>query len=97
MSGRVPLLALGTALALLLWVPAAAASPAQLVGLSAWDVVPSPNGGTANNTLEAVSALSATDAWAVGRSRPLQTPPRPPGRSARLRRTIPPGCRRASR
>jgi len=38
------------------------------VGLSAWDVVPSPNGGTANNTLEAVSALSATDAWAVGRS-----------------------------
>ena len=42
MSGRVPLLALGTALALLLWVPAAAASPAQLLGLPAWDVVPRP-------------------------------------------------------
>src|SRR5439155_13291890 len=40
MSGRVPLLALGTALALLLWVPAAAASPAQLVGVPAWDIVP---------------------------------------------------------
>src|SRR6266516_330994 len=68
MPRRVPLLALTTALALTLWAPAAAASPAQLVGLPAWDVVPSPNGGTANNTLQAVSALSATDAWAVGKS-----------------------------
>ncbi|HEV2375041.1 MAG TPA: hypothetical protein VGS19_23135 [Streptosporangiaceae bacterium] len=33
-----------------------------------WDVVPSPNVGTGSNSLGAVVALSATDAWAVGAS-----------------------------
>jgi hypothetical protein len=33
----------------------------------AWPVVPSPNIGSGDNTLEGVTALSPTDAWAVGR------------------------------
>src|SRR5581483_11242549 len=31
-----------------------------------WSIVPSPNVGTHNNVLHGVSAVSATDAWAVG-------------------------------
>jgi len=33
-----------------------------------WTVVPSPNAGLNNNTLSGVSAVSTTDAWAVGSS-----------------------------
>ena len=33
---------------------------------SEWSVVPSPNNGSGSNLLEAVSAVSPTDAWAVG-------------------------------
>lgn len=35
---------------------------------SQWSIVPSPNVGTNNNYLTAITALSANDAWAVGQS-----------------------------
>ena len=31
-----------------------------------WSIVPSPNGGSPNNNLTSVTAISSTDAWAVG-------------------------------
>ena len=34
---------------------------------TAWSVSPSPNAGASNNFLEAISAISADDIWAVGR------------------------------
>jgi hypothetical protein len=35
---------------------------------SAWSIVASPNGGTADNKLQAVAAISSSDVWAVGYS-----------------------------
>jgi hypothetical protein len=35
---------------------------------SAWTIVPSPSPGAIYNTLNSVSALSASDVWAVGQS-----------------------------
>ena len=40
---------------------------AGVVGLPAWDVVPSPNSGTETNELLGVEAISSNDVWAVGR------------------------------
>src|ERR671919_103151 len=39
---------------------------AGVVGLPAWDVVPSPNSGTETNELLGVEAISSNDVWAVG-------------------------------
>ena len=33
---------------------------------TAWSIVPSPNGGSGNNYLQSVAAISANDVWAVG-------------------------------
>src|SRR5918999_997234 len=40
---------------------------AGVVGLLAWDVVPSPNSGTEANELLGVEAISSNEVWAVGR------------------------------
>lgn len=55
------------AIALLTW-SAAAAEPAHADGAAAgpWTVVPSPSVGGGANYLDAVTAFSSTDAWAVG-------------------------------
>ena len=43
---------------------------------SAWTIVSSPNSGAGDNVLESVVAISSTDAWAVGYSRPDNNSPR---------------------
>src|SRR5205823_5145941 len=41
-------------------------APGTPLDCPAWLAVSSPNGGTADNVLSGVSAVSATDVWAVG-------------------------------
>src|SRR5207302_1303741 len=49
--------------ALLLRTEVAEAAP---LTCGAWNVVPSPNPGTQNNTLYGIAAVSANDVWTVG-------------------------------
>jgi len=51
----------------LLIVPLGSARSSGLGNLPAWGTEPSPNAGFPQNAFAGVSALSATDAWAVGR------------------------------
>ncbi|HJP64903.1 MAG TPA: hypothetical protein VKA30_01210, partial [Actinomycetota bacterium] len=45
---------------------ALAGSPEDLVGLPAWDRVPTPNGSGSSGELHGVQAFSATNVWVVG-------------------------------
>jgi len=47
-------------------VPAVPASATAACGPPRWQIVPTPNDGDGDNDLRGVTALSATDAWAVG-------------------------------
>lgn len=49
-------------------------TPTSLTCNAGWQVVPSPSVGNLDNNLAAVSAASATDAWAVGAYYPSTTP-----------------------
>jgi hypothetical protein len=54
--------------------PAAKGKPVSLTAGEEWQVVPSPNIDTLQNTLAGVSATSATNAWAVGAYYPPGNP-----------------------
>ena len=57
---------LAAGLLCLLIVPLGAANGSGSAGLPAWGTEPSPNAGFPRNVLEAVDAVSTTDAFAVG-------------------------------
>src|SRR5437660_10980935 len=59
---------------LAVWVPRPSLASAVADCSSGWTVVDSPNNGTLTSDLYGMSALSATDAWAVGYWR--MNPPR---------------------
>ena len=71
MHGRVPMgrsFVFAAALVALVSAPASAGSPDAVVGLPAWDRVPSPNGGGTSSELRGVQTFSPSNVWVVGRT-----------------------------
>ncbi len=66
----ISLLGVLAALVAFMFLRAGGVKAAPVIRVKAWKVVSSPNVGSGNNQLQAITAITSSDTWAVGSSAP---------------------------